>query len=175
MTTIQQIVNGKLSQWPLSPQCTAPRHNMLKAARGWGDGTPPCICPHSLELLKIYKERRKQRYKMNRGGKDPAPKVQRPNLPVVRRLRETPHMDALAEGACRTAYGMRIMDLYTENPPKHQDAARRLCKRDCPVVTQLACLKWVTEAEQPAGSWHGMIAGLSRIERFKRAVVERSA
>lgn len=77
----------------------------------------------------------------------------------------------LSNAACGTPAGIAIMDGYVDaakgdrGPGK--ELARKLC-RGCPVRD--ACHAWVTRAENPPGSWHGMYAGRTPAERRSAAV-----
>lgn len=168
--TYEQNINER---YGISPHCSAPRHNMVKAARGDG-GLPRCICPYAVELLKAHRARRREHYKDTRGkGQDRPGRIAVP--PSSIRIRDTPDMTTLADGACKTFEGMVLMDDYLDAPgnQKALDRARAVCVKLCDVLDE--CTAWVRAAEQPAGSWQGMIAGLTRRERAMMKRVRTSS
>lgn len=72
----------------------------------------------------------------------------------------------LDDAACRTPEGVRIVDGYFNAQLGDNSVARRkaqeLCRR-CPVLN--ACDTWITQAENPPGSWHGIYAGKTPTQR----------
>lgn len=71
---------------------------------------------------------------------------------------------SLDDASCRTREGQSIMDDYSDYPHiiPHEKNARLLCE-SCPA--RGACLEWIVAVEDPAGSWGGMIGGMSPRER----------
>lgn len=152
--------------WPVDKNCPAERHNMISVARG-DRGQIKCICPHAQELMDRYRSRRRERY-IHADLKNPSRRGRPPKEAHIS-LDRTALIPPLpfTGGECRTVRGLKVMDTYTDNPntDRTRDAARKVC-RNCPVYA--GCLEWVTRAEQPAGAWHGMIAGMTRNERATR-------
>lgn len=81
----------------------------------------------------------------------------------------------LINAACRTVAGIAIMDRYFDalmgDGSIARVAARKLCA-SCLVRDE--CDAWITRAENPAGAWHGMYAGLTPSERRHRAEARAS-
>lgn len=80
----------------------------------------------------------------------------------------------LIDGACRTPKGLAIMDRYTDNPTgkgstgsRAREDARILCG-GCLVFT--ICHKWIMDAENPPGAWHGMYAAMTQAERKNKGL-----
>lgn len=180
--------------YPIKPDCPAPRHNTLNAARGVKSksstsrrnhgcqvsGFPPCICDHAVELNKAYMARRRERY----GKRKDAPVDPARQLAESERRRRAALLNALAaaprsaveppdftDAECRTPRGVVTMDAYMDAPQSEGSvaAARAVCKA-CPL--NAACRAWVIAGERPAGSWGGMYAGMTPQNRRDRAITE---
>ena len=180
--------------YPIKPDCPAPRHNTLNAARGVKSksssgrringrqvsGFPPCICDHAVELNKAFMTKRRARYGARKSAPaDPAKVLANAertrrnailnNLAAMSATRRGVETPDLAAGECRTLRGMVTMDNYVDWPQSEGrvGAARGVCGA-CRL--SVACEAWVIAAEQPAGSWGGMYAGMTPQNRRDRAL-----
>lgn len=146
------------------PGCPSPYHDTLRAALGQARKNEPahprCVCPKAMQ----EREKEKQRRARVRARKRQKMKIRTINNRV-------PDVN-FSRGACRTVEGLIIMDDYFENPGTNRyiDAARKLCDH-CPIRRE--CGEWVAVAEQPAGSWEGMIAGWTPRQRERIGEVRR--
>lgn len=186
MITPQEAVQR--NNLPINPDCPAMyAHNTCSAAQGVyrvkkkAFRQPACICPHAIKLFDDFRAKRRetygaeklQAYQRRQARNKQAPEA-RKGAPIdghttPRHLRAAPKPPKvpwpdLSGGACRSARGVMTMDAYADFPNTHSSVAnaRELCD-SCPVHE--ACERWIQQAEQPAGSWHGMFAGRTPRER----------
>lgn len=180
--------------YPIKPDCPAPRHNTLNAARGVKSkssnlrknhgcqmsGFPPCICDHAVELNKAFMAKRRTMYgKRKSAPVDPARQLaeseRRRRMAILNALAAAPRPAVeppdFTEAACRTPRGVMIMDAYMDAPQSEGSvaAARGVCEA-CPL--NATCRAWVIADERPAGSWGGMYAGMTPRNRRDRAIAE---
>lgn len=178
--------------YPIKPDCPAPRHNTLNAARGVKSksstsrrnagcqvsGFPPCICDRAVELNEIFKAKRRERYgKRKDAPVDPARKLaeteRKRRAAILNMLAAAPRPTVeppdFTKAECRTPWGVMAMDGYVDSPQSdgRMTAARGVCKV-CPLNT--TCRTWVIAEERPAGSWGGMYAGMTPQNRRDLAI-----
>ncbi len=164
--------------WIILPNCPAPTHNSLRAARGRGQGggiterpAPRCICPRGQVCIEQDKKRKREVINplaKKRARPRPVKKVAEVEtrdpsyLSAINQGVFAPHLDrglcVISPRAAKTilAAGER------GGSPLHA-RARKLCDEVCPVRAE--CGAWVKQAEKPAGAWHGFIGGQTQVQR----------
>lgn len=175
-----------VAAYPVKPDCPAPRHNTLNAARGVRSysnkfqhrqvtGFPKCVCDRAVQLNDAFLARRRAMH-----GRRLETFTPERTVTESERARRAELLTTLAEmprpavptpdfvgagAACATEAGIVAMDNYIDSPktPWAVDMARRLCNDKCPIKD--ACGAWVIASERYAGSWGGMYAGLTPRER----------
>jgi hypothetical protein len=158
--------------WKILPECSGKTHNSLYAAKGKSSrGTPKCICPRALALLKEHRKAQKPyaaEYLQRRreaGWRNTA-------LNINRSTYRQADPD-LTGGSCMAPYGQKLMDRAegtTKGAVRNQYV--REVKEMCWGCKRLdECGSWVVRAEDPPGTWGGIYAGMTRDERMKRAAL----
>lgn len=149
--------------WPVNPECPAPKHNTLRASKGrdgsTGEKLPPCVCAHAVEVLAADKRKRAEanrRPDIDRGRNTAEKRA------ASRAIANMP--DSMRQGGCVKPYGVKTMDRYQDRPNDGATVAeaKALCD-SCPAWDD--CLMYIRNAERPAGTWHGMYAGMTPAER----------
>jgi len=134
--------------WMILADCPAASHNTVYSAEG-RRGKPRCICPRALVLRQERIDKRRGEYKsgtvLRRNCGRPQPVAETLTRPII--------------GACRTR--LDVVDAAIKSSRGHA-AMRALCAT-CPV--QPRCRDWVLKAEEPAGSWSGVLGGLDPLQR----------
>lgn len=158
--------------WMVLPDCPAPRHNTLSAAKGrycmrrgrYSSGLPKCICPRGLEMRRMESVQRRD----NKKALQEAARREELRVPTYLTNTRNQGVPDLSKGACRTDKGRRIIDAAGGKQANSAQvlAARFMCA-DCSAM--VACGDWVTRDEKPAGSWGLMYAGMTPRERIRRS------
>ena len=156
--------------WRISQFCEASRHNSLRHGRSRAGG-PRCTCPRAVLLVAAENLRRRMegygkmpQKRKPQGGREPRSRAgaQITGAWVPQGVR----VPDLSEGLCRQPFGMKIVDkVLTLNGGAGSKAVqehRDLCS-SCPVLDR--CKDYITKAEVPAGSWHGVWGGMSQGDR----------
>lgn len=126
-----------------------------------------CTCPRALilserRLLQNREYKRRSDARLRAGGT--------PLAREVRQLQPTAkvRMPDLHLGACQDKWGFDLInsvDGFGKGVSMRRRQVREMCAA-CPVFT--ACETWVLAAEEPAGNWGGMIAGMTPGDRVRR-------
>ena len=155
--------------WKIEDDCPAPTHNSLSAARGRAytrtvEGAlarradvPKCICPGAIRAINYDNAMRRERAANGN--------VQRQHegrlgawVPMGVRMPD------MSDGTCASEFGRRIMDdVIDGRGTRGVAAAKDLCSF-CP-IKYTKCGPYVRKAEQPAGSWAGVWAGMTPNDR----------
>lgn len=168
--------------WLVLAECPATLHNSVRAVRGASTGGVRCICPHGIDLWQADLKRERDRKKALRFGISPKPHTRTVNTlkPAVK----PSYLSNMAEGVrppemptgervpCRWPSNRAVVDraiAATRGPAVR--AAQMLCEQ-CPLASKQECLRWITDAEKPAGSWGGVYAGMTGAQR-RQAALER--
>ncbi len=145
--------------WRILENCPSPQiHNTRQAAMGKGRFRQRCVCPRALALLAIMKEERRRAW---------IPKKQRAGRPQEPAYMNSPYRQPdLLGGLCLRPGGRKIMTAAMNIKPSPEEtvAAKLMC-RSCPM--REVCKNWVLTAEEPAGGWGGIFAGMSPDMRRK--------
>lgn len=156
--------------WLILEHCLAENHNTVHSSQA-GKGRIRCICPHAVSLKKdrdrAWGETRRRDKKeearrlLTEKANREIEAVQRIAAPRKGAGGRTPRLEL---AACRGQYDT-VDAAYSSD--RAYGAARELCGL-CPVLQ--ACDRYITDAEEPAGSWGGVWAGMSPRERAQRVV-----
>lgn len=166
--------------WRILDDCPSPvTHNTLNAARGVTyiratgrsrrQVVAKCICPGGQRAIKRDNEARRLRTitANERNGSTRAHHVHKREA-AGEYVPAGVRMPDLSGGACQTPLGRTTLDaalsLNGGAGKKAVQAAKDLCSF-CPVAVAAKCERYVLAAEQPAGSWAGVWAGMSQSDR----------
>ena len=161
--------------WRILDECLSSRHNTLNSARGrsytrvsgqWViRKVAPCVCPGARHAVAVDNAGRRRR--MIAAAEIPATQ----KVSASKALYWVPDgvtMPDLSAGACTSMLGRRIMDIAIDGPGSAGvRQAKALCAA-CP-LRESKCRPYILAAEQPAGSWRGVWAGMTQSERRKLA------
>ena len=168
--------------WRILPECPARLHCTLSAARGrrgraGSQNMAKCVCPRALHLKDLDNQRNIARVQALRNAVVTETKKSGAGRPTGT-TQVTPKYMAnvkkvtipdLSRGLCRTPLGMAIMDAASETGGNalHRKRAKavEMCE-GCPVKRE--CGDYVIAAEDPAGSWGHIYAGMTVTDRMKR-------
>lgn len=168
--------------WRILAECPAKLHNTVRAVRGASTGGVRCICPRGIDLWQADLKRERERKQALKHGISPKPHTRKVNtlksgvlpsyLTNIGQNVRPPEMPTGERIPCRWPSNRAVVDraiAATRGPAVR--AAQALCEQ-CPIASKQECLRWITDAEEPAGSWGGVYAGLTAADR-KRAALDR--
>lgn len=163
--------------WRIVDECHATGHNTLNRGLGRTADRVPCVCPHARELVKEHRIRQAAASRLRVRTATPSIKTLKP-VQVPDGIRAAD----LSRGRCVThKTAPAIFDAahdaasaLTHAAVRARSLAKAMCLGQggippCPVLA--LCRSNVLRDEDPAGSFGGIIAGMSMTER--RAMASR--
>jgi Transcription factor WhiB len=156
MSTIRGLPGG--GPWAVLADCPAKYHNTLNAARRAAHGGK-CVCPGGAAMIereRVYQSGRPAR-RILIDSPLRAPQYEQ-------NYKTSGAVPDLSKGSCRKPWGRPLLDAAAAVQYRG-DATRSaqfMCSR-CPVRKR--CGEWVAQAEDPAGSWGGIYAGMTPHQR----------
>lgn len=163
--------------WLILAECPAQGHNTQRAAEGYKNGkrsADKCVCPRAVALYAHMLVERRDRQRVEWHRRKPAKAEPRSAPQYAQTVKQNVAVPDLRKGLCRTQAGMRLMDAASKSRASgRRKEALEMCL-NCPVMIE--CGQWVTQAEDPPGSWGGIYGGMTTGDRrMKKLGVRRGS